>query len=263
MGIGLLGAGILSFFGATGAWAAAGGIVAGIVGGAVVGAAIGGLSAAIMGGNVLEGMLFGAIGGAVTGGVSAWAAGGTFSGISGAGMAAEGVEAAGYATQHIGEAAGAVQQSTSSLMSGVGSKTLEMATNQGGSIVSDFIKEGIGGWMDAEAGQDTSDAALMLAREKMQHEKDITAMNIAGQRGFDPAGMANVAARREELELERTKYKEGREDIQQAKEQRGAALSGSLGGGEVYDPLANIRAEGVSEVGPTGAAPIDKIEGVN
>jgi hypothetical protein len=251
MGIGALGAGVLSVLGATGAWAAAGGIVAGIVGGAIVGAAIGGLSAAVMGGNVLEGMLFGAIGGAVTGGVSAWAAGGSFAGAGAASTeAAVSAEVAGYTggTQGIGTAGESL--STGSFLSNIGTSAKET----GQSVTASFLKDAIGGYMQGEAEDEAREAAIKAQEVANQQQLDVIA---ASKRGFDPAGMAGVNLRREEFQEQTRQYKEGREDVLRSEAARGGALAGVLEG--EYDPLAGGEAPNQQMIATVEKAP--QIEG--
>lgn len=238
MGIGALGAGVLGFFGATGAWAAAGGVVAGIVGGAVVGAAIGGLSAAVMGGDVLEGMLFGAVGGAVTGGISAYAAGGSWAGAGASATGNTTSAVSGQVASYTGSSQGigsitSSTTSTSTFLSGVGSTAKET----GQSVTASFLKDSISGYMQSE----TEKEALAYQRERdaasRQHDLDVIAANAASQRGFDPAGMANVNLREKEFNEQTRQYKQGREDVLEAQSNRGGALAGVLE--DEYNPLGS------------------------
>jgi len=205
-----------------GSWLTAGaatGIIAGAIGGAVVGAAIGGLTAAIAGGNILEGVLFGAVGGAISGGIGAWAGGG----VSGAGMAVEGAEAAGYATQHIPGAAGTVATTTSSISSGLSTIGTNMIKEGGQKVIGTVIEKGLHGYLGAEAGEAAGEAALALSAQ--EHEQRMEQI-AASDRGFDPAGMANVAVRRKELELQRQQYEEGRDVLAKEKAEMRESFKG-------------------------------------
>jgi len=201
MGIGVgIGTAVMAWMGsATAAAAVAGGaalaggmaLAAGAIGGALIGAAVGGLTAAVMGGDIGKGMLFGAVGGAVTGGLSGYMAS---PGLSGASMAVEGADSAGYMTQHVAEAQGVVQTAggASGASGGGWSATLKetgkgLMKEVGGSVISEAAKGVMASWgAEDQREWDAEQAALA-------HERDLAKIKLNGS--LSSSGTDNTAAR--------------------------------------------------------------------
>ena len=225
------------------------GIVAGIVGGAIVGAAIGGLTAAITGGNILEGVLFGAVGGAVTGGIASWASGASaMSGALPAGntLATTGGSAVSQSFNAVsGIGAGAVDVGASTVGNSLTAVGAEMGKKGLTEIGSEFVKDAIGGYMANEAAEDTLEYNESQAALNRQHDKDMAKLNASlrpasgggggsSHPGFDPARMAELEQRKVEFAESTRQYKEGREDVRDAKKGRGGALAGAGNAVDTY-----------------------------
>jgi len=172
--LGLVGIGT-AIMGSFGAGAAAfatttlGTVVAGAIGGALVGAAIGGLTAAVMGGDIMKGVLFGAVGGAVTGGLGGYFQAGNAA-LSGQGMAVQGMDSAGYMTQHVVGNAGAVAEAG---RTGIGAALQTTGTNLMKEYGGDIVKGVAGNIMKMK--EMDKEQKIWLEQAKVKHDYDIAA----------------------------------------------------------------------------------------
>lgn len=171
---------------------------------AIVGAVVGGLTAAITGGDVGMGVLVGAIGGAVGGavmGAVGYGVGALGNATTGASMAAEGVESAGYATQHVAGAAGEVSTGGGGFVEGLGNILGSGGTGEVGGVgVGEMLVQGVGAagkaMLASKSAEDAREAAASEAA--LDRETRIAIANAAPKSQQLASTLAQIAANKEE-----------------------------------------------------------------
>jgi len=225
MGIGVVA--VVGWVGAAVGWLGSGTLAAGMVSGALVGAAIGGLSTAVLGGNILEGVLFGAIGGAVTGGL-----GTLFSGAGGAGTLSSGAGGA-VSTGVVAPPIAPVVTGTVSIGNKLASLGGTMLEKGASAIGGHVVTGGLQAYLAGDAQEVAGEQALALSAQ--EHEQSMLQI-AAANKGFDPANMASVNVRTEELASARKQYTEGRDLLAAEKATRLENIKGYGGRGVALAP---------------------------